>query len=433
MYHYSKKIRIAGAWLLALMLPGCMNNEEVEPSADGEVSQMLWQTDGGGDLAFSAKPSAKGHFAISVTRRLFQTSHLQFDLSPGQMDSLHTALPGVFAGHFKKAPDNSGADTTKLAGSWTQVFLVFNAKNGQDTVAIDPLASGLGNLNLWVTKQCERALPETTTHPYASFFGINGDTNITEANFRAKLKKYREQWQAHKPPRYRLYSEVSGFEYGSTQGLLTVEGNQRISSLVPLKDSAQVRPIAEYPTLDQLFATYLDTPEGSLGPVRLSTDEKLGYITRVATPPQFEDGTIRFFSIVDTAKSPYVHPQTPSDKDKERLIYQRAYYRRHPILNYSYTLELNCFCAFRFAKVIASNGKTIHFTPENQKDMPEIGSSYALDSLFSQVETALSYAEHTVDYDPVFGYPRHIAWDMGAMIADGGMEMWVKSLQIINL
>jgi hypothetical protein len=128
-------------------------------------------------------------------------------------------------------------------------------------------------------------------------------------------------------------------------------------------------------------------------------------------------------------------PTAPSDR--AQLEQARARWAAKGGASYGFELERGCFCllAGRRISITVENGVVTAAEYVDSKDavvQALLVYMYTVPDLFDVISNALdgSPASLSVSYDPIYGYPTHIAIDYSATIADDEIALTASGLTL---
>ena len=145
------------------------------------------------------------------------------------------------------------------------------------------------------------------------------------------------------------------------------------------------------------------------------------------------------------SKSPVEIAQSPASNNlnlkrlQKRLDFNRNFWNKQNISNYSYELSNSCFCIedARGPVVIkVRNGVTTSITSvATGKDVKEYFQSYnTIPKLFDVIQDAIKRKAFSLNvrYDARFGYPTQIDIDYNSQIADEEKYLTIKNFKVIK-
>ena len=129
---------------------------------------------------------------------------------------------------------------------------------------------------------------------------------------------------------------------------------------------------------------------------------------------------------------------SPTAPDQRAELEQaRARWAKQGGLSYSYVLERGCFCllAGRRIGITVENGAVIGAEYLDSRDtvkQPLLVYMLTVPDLFDVIADALDarVASLSVSYDPIYGYPSHLAIDYSATTADDELALTASALVV---
>lgn len=113
-----------------------------------------------------------------------------------------------------------------------------------------------------------------------------------------------------------------------------------------------------------------------------------------------------------------------SEESSSDLTKARALWDSKKIESYSLTFTVTCFCIYELnqpAEVVVKNNKIISVNNEPYNDSFLLYASYlTIEELFTHIETMRKKnpVVEELTFDPTYGFPSNIYYDVSEMIAD---------------
>jgi hypothetical protein len=279
--------------------------------------------------------------------------------------------------------------------------------------------------------------PEIAIEPRTDMvrYTLNSDSSLNQAAFRSRLMALKTHWQAHRPPRYRMEEHYSAFSPDRIDGEIYVEGNVTVLTVRRLTESNNLNFESTYPTFDSLFQLALNVTPMDDGRLVVTTDSALGYISAIHLygPPNITDVDWHYTAeLIDRPDSAFPALPSAAFRAIARANYQERQWRKLVKPGYSYTLNMDCFCAWNQADIEVQNDSVIRFQPLGQTNQPQLGSHYTVPALFDGIRNAAEKPDLMVEYDIYNFYPKHISYDLVSLMLDSGIEITVGNYKVFS-
>jgi hypothetical protein len=142
---------------------------------------------------------------------------------------------------------------------------------------------------------------------------------------------------------------------------------------------------------------------------------------------------------------PFANPDPLSYEETVLTLQAEARWKARPFPDYSYETRTLCFCPpeiARWTRVFVRGGAVVAVEavePDPNAPVGLIAYFDPIDTLFATLkrsigsaEARLAYADITVEFDPVLGYPTTIHYQSKPEIADGGATYMVRNVRSLD-